>query len=166
MALTQNTKNHLRTGLANTAACNEIEYKLEPAVIALGDANASILAVNSGKPHTIADVAADRTYTLPTPAAGLSFEFFPKLNAADGHDWIFTTGSNTNYFMGGVTHIDTDSDAAGDEIVLVVPNGSSNSKLQVNLPQPGTMLRFICDGTLWTVAGIVVSATAPAFADQ
>ena len=96
----------------------------------------------------------------------MEYEFVPDLNAADGHDWIFDTGSNTNYFTGGVVHLDTDSDAGGDEVVVVVPDGNSNSKLQINLPAPGTSIKFICNGTTWTVSGIVVSATAPTFADQ
>lgn len=135
-------------------------------VVAVTDADTSLSAAASGKPHTVADVSADRTFTFPTPAAGLTYRFYPKLNAADGHDWIFTTGSDTNYFVGGVMFLDTDAGAGSDELVLTVPDGNSNSKFQVNLPQPGTMLTFLCDGTLWTVAGIVCSTTAPTFADQ
>lgn len=133
---------------------------------ALGDANATISAANSGKPHLVANVSADRTFTLPAAAAGLDFEFIAQVGAADGHDWIITTGSDTNYFVGAIVHLDTDSDAAGDELVVVSPDGNSNSKLQINLPQGGTVVRVICDGTLWTVSGFAVSATAPAFADQ
>jgi hypothetical protein len=135
-------------------------------VIAVADANTSILAANSGKPHLVANVSADRTFTLPTAAAGLDFELIATVGAADGHDWIISTGSNTNYFVGAITHMDSDADAAGDEIVTVAPNGSSNSKLQINLPQGGTMVRVICDGTLWCVYGRAVSTTAPTFADQ
>lgn len=134
--------------------------------VAVGDANYTVLPENSGKPHLVANVSADRTITLPDPVDGLDFEFIAQVGTADGHDWIFDTGSNTNYFVGAVVHLDTDADAAGDEIVLVAPNGSSNSKLQINLPQGGTRVRFICDGTLWTVSGFAVSVTAPAFADQ
>lgn len=134
--------------------------------IAVGDANTSLSALNSGKPHLVANVSADRTFTLPAVAAGLDFEFIATVGAADGHDWIISTGSDTNYFVGGIVHIDTDSDAAGDEIVVVSPDGNSNSKLQINLPQGGTRVRVICDGTLWTVSGQAVSVTAPAFADQ
>lgn len=134
--------------------------------VAITDADTPILAANSGKTHIIANVSADRTFTLPTPADGLEFLFIPGLNAADGHDWIFTTGSDTNYFMGGVVHLDSDAQDSADELVLVVPDGNSNSKFQINLPQPGTMLRFISDGVLWYVAGQVMSTTAPAFADQ
>jgi hypothetical protein len=134
--------------------------------VAIGDANYTVLAANSGKPHMVANVSADRTFTLPTPASGLDFEFIAEIATADGHDWIINTGSDTNYFVGGILHVDTDSDAAGDEIVAVFPDGNSNSKLQINLPQGGTRVRVICDGTLWTVVGTAVSATAPTFADQ
>ncbi len=160
------------TGLAlyvnegTAASCDFNPMGATTSRVAVPDADTAIQAADSGRIHVVADVSADRTFTLPAPAAGLTYEFIAGLNAADGNDWIFTTGSNTNYFMGGVIHLDTDADAAGDEVVLVVPDGNSNSKLQVNLPQPGTRVLFVCDGTLWTVSGVVVSATAPAFADQ
>lgn len=134
--------------------------------VAVGDADYTALPENSGKPHLVANVSADRTITLPAPVDGLDFEFIAQVGAADGHDWIFTTGSDTNYFVGAVVHLDTDSNDAGDEIVVVAPDGDSNSVLQVNLPQGGTKVRFICDGTLWTVSGFAVSVTAPAFSNQ
>jgi hypothetical protein len=135
-------------------------------VIAIPNANTALLAADSRKPLLVADVSADRTFTLPAPAAGLDFEFIATVGAADGHDWIITTGSDTNYFVGAIVHLDTDADAAGDEVVVVAPDGNSNSKLQINLPQGGTRVRVICDGTLWTVSGFAVSTTAPTFADQ
>lgn len=136
------------------------------ATVTLTDANASLSAANSGKPHLVDNVSADRTFSLPTAADGLDFTLIAKVGAADGHDWIIDAGSDTNFFLGAVTHLDTDADAAGDEIVNVSPDGDSNSILQVNLPQGGTELRFVCDGTNWVVSGVVVSTTVPAFSDQ
>jgi hypothetical protein len=135
-------------------------------LVTITDANTPLLVANSGKPHVIDNVSADRTFTLPTPASGLEYEFYPKLNAADGHDWLFTSGSDTNYFVGGVTFLDSDAGEAADELSLVVGDGNSNSIFQVNLPQPGTRIKFICDGTLWILSGLVCSTTAPTFADQ
>ncbi len=135
-------------------------------IVSVPDANTTILAADSGKPHLVANVSADRTFTLPSAAAGLVFEFTATVGAADGHDWIITTGSDTNYFVGAVVHLDEDAGSAADEIVRVAPDGNSNSKLQINLPGGGTRVRFICDGTLWCVDGFAVSATAPTFADQ
>jgi hypothetical protein len=154
------------TAVAASAAEINAAAKVSTRRVAVGDANYTVLAANSGKPHMVANVSADRTFTLPTPADGLDFEFIAEIAAADGHDWIINTGSDTNYFVGGIVHLDTDSDAAGDEIVAVFPDGNSNSKLQINLPQGGTRVRVTCDGTLWTVSGFAVSATAPTFADQ
>ena len=134
--------------------------------IAVADANYAILVANSGKPHMVANVTADRTFTFPAEADGLDYTFLPDLNAADDFDWIFNTESDTNYFTGGVVFMDSDAADTGDEISLVVPDGNSNSKFQINLPQPGTVLRFICNGTTWNVSGQVMSTTAPAFADQ
>lgn len=151
--------------LASAAELNAAA-KVSARRVGVPDEAYAVLAANSGKPHLVANVSADRTFTLPTPADGLDFEFIATVGAADGHDWIFTTGSDTNYFIGAVVHLDTDADAAGDEIVMVAPDGNSNSKLQINLPQGGTRVRLICDGTLWTVSGFAVSTTAPAFADQ
>lgn len=135
-------------------------------VVAVTDADTAISANNSGATHIVANVSADRTFTLPTAAAGLTFEFIADISTADGHDWIISTGSDTNYFTGGITHLDADSGTGADEIVPVFPDGNSNSKLQINLPQGGTWIKLICNGTTWTVTGVAISATAPTFADQ
>lgn len=153
-------------GVTATAAEINSAADVSGKLVDIPDANTALNVADSGKPHIVANVSADRTFTFPAEAAGLHYIFYADVVAADDFDWIFTTGSDTNYFTGGVVHLDTDADAGGDEIVMVAPDGNSNSKLQVNLPQPGTKVEFICDGTLWTVSGIVVSATAPAFADQ
>jgi hypothetical protein len=134
--------------------------------VSVGDAAYTVIPGNSGAAHLVANVSADRTFTLPSPKAGLDFEFIATVGAADGHDWIIDTGSDTNYFVGAVVHLDDDAGSAGDEIVRVAPDGNSNSKLQINVPGGGTAVRVICDGTLWCVSGVVSSATAPAFADQ
>jgi hypothetical protein len=68
--------------------------------------------------------------------------------------------------VGGVVHLDTDAGSASDEVVPVYPDGNSNSKFNVLVPEGGTRVRFECDGTLWYINGTVVSATAPTFADQ
>jgi len=134
--------------------------------ILISDGDYTVLAENSGKIHYIANVSADRTFTLPTAAAGLFYEFWATVAAADGHDWIFDTGSDTNYFIGGVIHLDADAGSAGDELVPIASDGNSNSKLQVNLPSVGTVVKMYCDGDQWYLNGYVLSATVPAFADQ
>lgn len=121
---------------------------------------------NSGILHVLPNLTADITITLPTAAEGLEYEFWYGGAAADAQDWLFTTSSDTNYFIGGVTHLDTDAGSAGDEVVPVYADGNSNSKLTVLTPEVGTVIRLRCNGTNWYVNGTVVSATAPSFADQ
>lgn len=126
----------------------------------------TILAANSGKTHIIPDLTATCTLTLPVEASGLEYEFVYAGVAADAQNWIFDSGSNTNYFLGGLVHLDTDAGAAGDEIVPIAGDGNSNSKLTIVTPDVGTRVRMICDGTKWILSGHAVSATVPSFADQ
>lgn len=129
--------------------------------VALSDANASILAANSGKVHTIANVSADRTFTLPAVAAGLNYRFVAEVGSADGHDWIFVANSTADLFKGGVLMVDTDAGPA--TVAAVVADQSDDDQLQVNLPQGGTVVDMYCDGTYWIVSGTVVSTAAAVF---
>jgi len=124
---------------------------------------------NAGLVHYMPDLTADCTLDLPTPQTGLWFEFVYVGAAADAQDWLFDTGSNTNYYKGGVLHVDADAGAGADECIPVRSDGNSNSKLTVLTPDVGTRVRIECaDGTTWNVSGMVVSASASAaaFADQ
>lgn len=126
----------------------------------------TVTAENSGKTHVLPNLTADITITLPTPAAGLQYSFVFGGVAADAQDWIIDASSNTNYFIGGVAHLDTDAGSAGDEVVPVAGDGNSNSIFTVLVPDVGTRVSIECDGTNWILSGSVVSATAPTFADQ
>jgi hypothetical protein len=127
----------------------------------------TVLANNSGLTHYIPDLGQTCTITMPTPRAGLWFEFAYTGAAADASNWVITTGTNTNYFKGGVIHLDTDAIAAGIEVVAVASDGNSNSKITVATPTVGTRIRLECaDGTTWNIGGFVASITAPTIADQ
>lgn len=117
---------------------------------------------NAGLVHYMPNLTADCAITLPAPQTGLWFEFAYAGVAADAQDWNFTTGSNTNYFLGGLLYVD-DAPAAD----AIGPDGNSNSKLNVLVPEPGTRIRIEChNGTNWVVSGVVAAASAPTFADQ
>lgn len=136
-------------------------------VVNIGDSAAyTALAANSGKTHFIPNLTEDLVISLPTAAAGLRYEFIYAGVAADAQDWAIDSGSNTNYFLGGVAHLDADAGSGGDEVVPVAPNGSSNSILNVLVPDVGTRVLAVCDGTNWVLSGQVVGATAPTYADQ
>jgi len=136
-------------------------------VVNIGDVTTyTMLAENRGKTHVIPDLTADVTISLPTAASGLAYEFVYGGVAVDGADWVIDAGSDTNFFYGGLVHLDADAGSAGDEIAPVAGDGNSNSKLTVLTPNVGTVVRLICDGTNWFLSGFVVSNQAPTFADQ
>lgn len=123
----------------------------------------TVLDENSGLTHYVPDLSQGITITLPTPKAGLWFEFAYSGVAADASNWVIDTGSNTNYFDGGLQFIDNDTDV----VAPIAGDGNSNSKLTVVTPDVGTRIRVESrNGTLWTLSGFVGSATIPSFADQ
>lgn len=123
----------------------------------------TVKARDSGLVHYVPDLTESCTITLPSPKAGMWFEFCYSGVAADAQNWVIDTGSNTNYFDGGLTFIDHDSDV----VAPIAGDGNSNSKLTVVTPAVGTRVRVESrNGTLWTLSGFVNSATIPSFADQ
>lgn len=132
--------------------------------ISIADATTyTVLSRNTGAMHYFPDFTSTCTATLPTPKAGLWFEFAYSGVAADAQNFVLSSGSNTNYFKGGLTFIDHGTDV----VAPIAGNGSSNSKLTVVTPTVGTSFRCECtDGTTWTLSGHVNSDTIPSFADQ
>jgi hypothetical protein len=123
----------------------------------------TVKAQDAGLSHYIPDLTASCTITLPTPDTGMWFDFVYAGIAADAQDWVIDTGSNTNYYVGGLMFCDQD----GDALAPIAGDGNSNSKLTVVKPEPGTRIRVeSANGTTWTLSGYVLSATIPSFADQ
>lgn len=123
----------------------------------------TVLARNSGLRHYIPDLTSGITITLPSPKAGMWFEFHYSGVAADAVDWIITTGSDTNYYIGGLAFNDNDTNVVSP----IAGDGNSNSKLTIVKPDVGTWVRVESyNGTLWNVSGLASSETIPSFADQ
>ena len=155
--------------LGITATATEINSRAAAAsryVNVTDAATYSVLAADSGKVHIMPNFTASCTLTLPTASAGLEYTFIGKGVAADAQNWIFDTGSATNFYLGGLAFADTDAGAGADEIHAgVFPDGNSNDIMTIVTPGAGTRIHMICDGTNWIVNGVVFSATVPTFAD-
>jgi hypothetical protein len=122
----------------------------------------TVLARNSGVMHYFPDFTSTCTATLPSPKAGMNFTFAYSGLAADAQNFVIDTGSDTNYYIGGLTFIDTD-----DAIGVIAGDGNSNSKMTIVAPSTGTVFRVeSANGTTWNVSGFAHSATTPSFADQ
>ena len=123
-------------------------------------ATVTLTSQESGRAIAIKNKTADAVYTLPAVADGLNYKFM--VVEKDGaYDVEIKSPSATNFFFGGVTHLDTDNET----IATVVSDNDSNDFLTLTLVEAGTMVEMYCDGTNWFVTGHVASATAPAFGD-
>lgn len=147
---------------ATTGAITEVTT-LGGAPVSLDDADQTLTnATHSGRILLVPDGTQDNTYTLPAPIAGSVFKFVYAGGAADATDAIIITPGNTNFFIGGVTFLDTD----GNAISSVFSDGNSNSKIQMNVPAGFEVTIVGKDTTNYQIFGNVTSTTAPTFADQ
>ena len=146
---------------STTGAITEVTT-LGGAPVSLNDADQTLdNATHSGRILLVPDGTQDNTYTLPAPIAGSVFRFVYAGGAADGTDAIIVTPGNTNFFIGGVTFLDSDN-----EVSSVFSDGNSNSKIQINVPAGFDVTIVGKDTTNYQIFGNVTSATAPSFADQ
>jgi hypothetical protein len=129
----------------------------------------TLSAGEAGGTVIIADSAAN-TIKLPSSVAdGMTFDFAYVAAAADAHDITIDTQSDSNYFVGGLSILDTDATTDGAEaLVPILPNGSSNSKAALKTVDNGTWFRCVNYSGVWYMFGQICSATATAvvYADQ
>ena len=134
--------------------------------IALADSSISLTeAVHAHRTLIVPTIAStDKTWTLPTPIAGMTFKFIYGAPAVGTLDALIACGTgNTVYFEGGIAHHDTNE--TGQTTAMVLSNGSSNELLQMNLPLGFEINLVALTTTQWYISGWVASATAPTFAD-
>ena len=130
--------------------------------VALPNANTTLTATTyAGRTLVMPNLATATAFTLPTPSAGLYFKIVYGGSAQDVQNGIITTGSDTNFFIGGVTHLDTNADN-----VAVYANGSSNSKLTLTAQGLMEINILAKDSVNWYIWGYMTGASAPVFADQ
>jgi hypothetical protein len=147
---------------STTGAITEVTT-LGGAPVSLSDGDVTLTnATHSGRVLLVPDGGQDNTYTLPSPIAGSMFRFVYAGGAADATDAIIVTPGNTNFYIGGVTFLDTD----GNAISSVFSDGNSNSSIQMNVPAGFDVTIMGIDTTNYQIFGNVTSTTAPAFADQ
>ena len=136
-----------------------------------GTATVSVTAAQSGKNFIVgplaAGLAADTVFTLPSAADGLFYRFTYVGGAADAQDFQLNTGSDTNFFIGGITQLDPTDDTENEPVVYH-PDLGSNSIINFLTPNSGTWAEIYCDGTNWFINAQLISATATGitFADQ
>ena len=152
------------TPINKKVTIGELENALRAPVVSTNADLTVTEALHAGRTVVTIDLTADRTFTLPTPIAGMTLRFVYGHTAADGHDVLITAGSgNTLFFKGSVVHHDTDQ--TGQTSAMVYSNGSSNEVFQMNIPGGFEINLVASSTTVWYISGWVASATAPTFAD-
>ena len=130
--------------------------------VSLSDGDVTLTnATHSGRILLVPDGGQDNTYTLPAPIAGSVFRFVYAGGAADATDAIIVTPGNSNFYIGGVTFLDTDN-----EVSAVFSDGDSNSSIHINVPAGFDVTIVGLDTTNYQILGNVTSTTAPVIADQ
>ena len=147
---------------ATTGVITEVTT-IGDAPVSLADGNVTLTnATHSGRVLLVPDGGQDNTYTLPAPIAGSVFRFVYAGGAADATDALIITPGNTNFYIGGVTFLDTD----GNEVSSVFSDGNSNSSIQMNVPAGFDVTIVGLNTTNYQIFGNVTTTTAPVFADQ
>ena len=132
------------------------------APVALGDEDKTLTnATHSGRILVIPAITANRTITLPSPIGGSYFKIVYGGAAEEAENLIIDTGSDTNYFIGGIVHADSNADN-----VSIYSDGNSNSTLTLTDFGIFEINIMAKDTTNWYIWGYQEGADAPAFADQ
>ena len=146
---------------SSTGAITEI-ITMGDAPVALGDEDKTLdAATHSGRVLAVPAIGGNRTITLPAPVAGQTYKFIYAGAAEETENLIIVTPGNTNFFIGGIVHLDSNADN-----VSVYSNGSSNSSLTLTDSGLFEINIVAKDSTNYYIWGYAEGADAPAFADQ
>mgnify|MGYP000406351257 FL=1 len=146
---------------SSTGAITEI-ITMGDAPVALGDEDKTLdAATHSGRVLAVPAIGGNRTITLPAPVAGQTYKFIYAGAAEETENLIIVTPGNSNFFLGGIVHLDSNADN-----VSVYSDGDSNS--QLTLTDSGLFeINIVAkDSTNYYIWGYAEGADAPAFADQ
>ena len=137
-----------------------------PVVVAAAGATLTE-ATNAGRVNCVPNVAGDIAYVLPTPIAGMTFEFINSqgatsgLAAADGHDVQIATAGTSIFYAGSIMHHDTNE--TGQTTAPIFPNGTNHYRLNILLHSGFHIWLYGVSATVWAISGWVASVDAPTF---
>ena len=119
-------------------------------------------AAHSHRTIIVPDTGDDRIYTLPTPAAGVSFHFVYGGAAADATGITIKTANNTMFFKGSVIH--HDSNQTAQTTAAVFANGTDEFTFACDLPEALDIRIVGMSATTSIISGSSTGATPCTFA--
>ena len=135
---------------------------LQVTPVTFSDADTTLTATaNAGRVNVVPALGGNRTLTLPSPTAGVWFRIIYGGAAEEAENLIIDTGSDTNYYIGGIVHLDSNADN-----VSVYADGNSNSILTLTDFGLFEINILAKDSTNWIIWGYQEGADVPAFSDQ
>jgi len=131
----------------------------------MSDANVTLTAADSGKCVILEHATtSSRDLILPAVADGLNFKV--KISLDLGQVFEIKAAATGNFFEGGVTFIDTNTDAATTTFDTQILAASADEGISLAADtKAGTWVDLICDGTTWFISGTVYADTAPTYVD-
>ena len=146
---------------SSTGAITEV-ITLGDGPVALGDEDKTLdNATHSGRTLVVPALGSNRTITLPAPGAGAHFKLIYGGAAEEAENLIIVTPGNTNFFIGGIVHLDSNADN-----LSVYSDGNSNSKLTLTDFGIFEINILAKDSTNYYIWGQAEGADVPAIADQ
>ena len=146
---------------SSTGAITEI-ITMGDGPVALGDEDKTLdNATHSGRTLVVPALSSNRTITLPAPIAGSYFKLIYGGAAEEAENLIIVTPGNTNFFIGGIVHLDSNADN-----LSVYSDGNSNSQLTLTDFGLFEINILAKDSTNYYIWGYQEGADVPAFADQ
>ena len=145
---------------SSTGAITEI-ITMGDAPVALGDEDKTLdAATHSGRVLAVPAIGANRTITLPAPVAGQTYKLIYAGAAEETENLIVVTPGNSNFFLGGIVHLDSNADN-----VSVYSDGDSNSQLTLTDFGLFEINILAKDSTNWYIWGNQERADVPASSD-
>ena len=135
----------------------ESRHKLIKTVTSAG---ATLVESDTGKLIVVDTSGGNTTITLPAAKVGLIFTIQVWKTAA-AKNLLINAPASANYYKGGFSWRDPDD--ADAQASFSAANGTSEYRVDLDDPDIGTRVEFVCDGTLWYISGTVVDETVPSW---
>ena len=131
------------------------------------DANGDLEPEDSGKYVLISNaMAGNWTITLPaaSESSGVNYKFKVTVDLSGTLNIQSPTAGEL--MIGGVTHVDTDTDVTTQTMDTQVLAAAADEGIQLKADtKAGTWLEMVSDGAEWYLSGVVFADTAPTYVD-
>ena len=111
-------------------------------------------------------MSGNRVITLPSATTANGVNYMIKITVDLSGTLNFVSNATNELFIGGVSHIDTDTDNAITLIDTQILSGTAKEGIQLAADtKAGSWIDLVCDGSEWYINGSIYAHTAPTYVD-